>query len=818
MPTQEIHSAGTDNLTPLMQQYRGLKARYADGFLFFRLGDFYELFDEDAKTAAPLLEVVLTQRQGTPMCGVPVHAVEGYLAKLLKAGRRIAIAEQMEDPALAKGLVKREVVRVVTPGTVVEDNLLEAKRGNYLAAFHGQKDSSGTFLGAAFLDCSTGDFCATEFHDDAELHGLKNELARFSPTEILFPAALESNPGFAKFRATLAVTRALPNPEFSRPQAESALERAIGAERLAFFRAEEHPLAAGAAVAVLRYVETARCGRPLELRTLRFYARSDRMVIDARAIQHLELVENAMTRTLEGSLLGVLDFTRTAAGGRLLRSWLLAPRIDKPAIEERLDRVELFVEDGLLRRAIRDTIASIADIERILARLSHGTAGPRDLIALAGSLRAVGGLHRELQRADKLDPKRRSLLEGIARSLPERLSLSDTLAQALVDAPPTSLKEGGVIREGYDPELDELRALVRKGKAWLVQYETREKERTGITSLKVGYNAVFGYFIEVTRPNLTRVPPDYIRKQTLANAERFITPELKEYESKILGAEERIVRLESALFQTLCETIAKDSATLGQVAQAAAELDVWVCLAEAASRYGYARPQIEEGALLSIREGRHPVAERLLPAGQFVANDLSLDGLESQILILTGPNMSGKSTYLRQTALLVIMAQMGSFVPAAEARVGLVDRIFTRIGAADDVARGESTFMVEMTETANILRHATPRSLIILDEVGRGTSTDDGIAIAWACLEHLARGPKVLFATHYFELTALARQIPSVKNFHVEVKEWGEEVIFLHRILPGPTDRAYGIHVARLAGLPLEVIRRAQELVGRLEP
>lgn len=805
-------------LTPLMQQFHDLKARYAEEVLLFRLGDFFEMFEDDAKRAAPILEVALTHRQHVPMCGVPAHAIDGYIAKLLRAGLRVAVAEQMEEPGATKGIVRRDVVRVFTAGTLQEDTLLPAKRSNFLAALF--IETSG--LGMAVIESSTGEFMATEIQGPGAEGRLWDELVRLSPSEVVLANHESSNAWRERLTKNGYAVASLPLSDFSMTVAAERLKKALGTTSLRGFGLENRILATSAAGAALRYLESTQCGRPFTLQALRAYSLDDFLQMDANTLDHLDLLGDSGASARPRKLLDILDQTLTPMGGRLMRRWLVAPLRKIPAILERQERVEFFVEGKETRRHLRSVLQGWPDIDRILTRLSAGTTAPRDFAHLAAGLRRIPkiktALEASLEQTTRLGRTLNKSLSDFLCGFPEEPALADLLERALVDSPPLSLKDGGAIRPGYDAELDEVRSWVSDGKSRLLEMEQREREATGISSLKISFNNVFGYYIEVTKTHLSRVPLHYVRKQTMANGERYITPELKEFETRILGAEEKALRMETALVQKLRDEILARRDALRLLSQAVAELDVFVSLAEVAERKRYVKPTLDESNTLMIREGRHPVLEEVLPAGSLVPNDLDLDGKHRQVIILTGPNMSGKSTYLRQTALIAVMAQMGSYVPAAEAHVGVLDQLFTRIGASDRLADGESTFMVEMVETARILNHATPRSLVILDEVGRGTSTYDGIAIAWACLEHLHKaGPKVLFATHYFELTKLPEEWSGVKNAHVTAKEWGDSVIFLHKVEPGPADRAYGIHVARLAGVPRSVQDRANALLKTLE-
>ncbi len=826
--------APADTLTPLMRQYQDLKARHAGEILLFRLGDFYEMFGEDARRASPVLDVVLTHRQGVPMCGVPAHSVDPYIAKLLKAGLRVAIADQLEDPASARGIVKRNVVRIMTAGTLQEETLLPSKRCNFLAALCA--DEKGT--GLAAVECSTGEFIATEITGPSAETQVWDELARLGPSEVVLEASPRNDPWRERLKNSGIAVADLSASDFSSTLAEERLKNLFGTASLRGFGLEHKDRALSAAGAIARYLEKTQCGRPVPLRPLRTYDLNDFLQMDANTLDHLELLPQASGPSGRArSLLEVIDQTLTPMGGRLLRRWLVSPLRRVEAIRSRQERVEFFYRQKEIRHPLRNTLAGWPDFERILARVSSGSAGPRDYAALGQGLTRIPRINSVLKASSPADDGspshsfevkgRDSPLLGTTgalgddkppKEIPEERSLADHLTRAIVEAPPATLSEGGVIRPGYDPELDEVRSWIHEGKTRLLELETREREQTGIPSLKVGFNNIFGYYLEVTKVHLAKVPLHYTRKQTTAGGERYITPELKEFETRILGAEERALRLEGALLRQIREEILKNSAALRGIAQEVAELDVYAGLAEVAERRRYTKPAVDDSDVLMVREGRHPVLEEVLPSGKLVPNDVHLNGSDQAVVILTGPNMSGKSTYLRQTALITILAQMGSFVPAEEARIGVIDQLFTRIGASDRLAEGESTFMVEMVETARILNHATPKSLVILDEVGRGTSTYDGISIAWACLEYLRqRGPKVLFATHYFEITRLAQELPGVVNAHVTARDWGDHVVFLYKVEPGPADRSFGIHVAKLAGVPKPVLERAADILRQLE-
>lgn len=805
MPESRAMEPVGPKLTPMMAQYLRLKSEHPDALLLFRLGDFYELFFEDAETAAPILDVVLTTRSRKdevpiPMCGIPHFAAQSYIAKLLAAGHKVAICEQMEDPATARGLVERQVVRVVTPGTVLEEECLDPRLPNYLAAVQRSALSGGAEL--ALVELSTGEsyLIATGEAD------LWNELELWAPRELLLPAGEES---WAEVVAARLPHTSLTfaNPEWFSPEPA----RSWLAERQAELP-EACPALAPLA-ALLAYLERTHRASLAHLRVPERFDRAAQLALDAATQRNLELFSTFRGEE-RGSLLWVLDRTRTPMGSRLLRRWLLAPLADPVAIGARLDAVEELLERGSVRRELQQLLAAVGDLERLLSRLSARRVQPRELAKLRVALRHNAAIKRELAGAQA------ELLAARARAIEPLPDLCDELERALVDEVPSQLGQGPLIRAGFDPLVDELRELAASGKQFIADLEMRERQRTGIGSLKVRFNNVFGYYIEVTKPNLHLVPPDYRRKQTTANAERFVTPELEDYERRVVGAEERLRAREAELFATLIERAAARHRELSQSAQALAELDVFAALAEVAEHYHYVRPRLDRSRRLWIREGRHPVVEAMAGRRGFVPNDCELDPQSVQMITLTGPNMAGKSTYLRQVALIVLLAQIGSFVPASEAQIGVVDRLFTRVGASDNLAQGESTFMVEMKETAHILAHLTPRSLVVLDEIGRGTSTFDGISIAWAVAEYLHESklrPLVLFATHYHELTDLARVLPRIANYSVAVREWKGEVVFLRRIVPGPASKSYGIEVARLAGVPEPVIRRAREILHNLE-
>ncbi len=810
-------------LTPMLRHYLEVKAENPDALLFYRMGDFYELFFEDAVTAAPILDVTLTARQKgsaseAPMAGVPHHALENYLGKALEAGFKVAICDQVEDPAEAKGLVRREVTRVVTPGTISELELLEGKTANLLGAIlwsddppsshPGQARSSGSGAGA-FLDLSTGDFFVERWPDEETA---ADGLRLLSPRELLIPEGALPARLAAVIDETVGCRTEIAQEDLPRPApARQRLLTQFEVSSLRGFGLEDEEPATRAAALALEYASGAARTELSHIRSIRVRQRRDFMALDETTLRNLEVFHNQRERTRRGTLLSVLDRTATAPGGRLLKDWLAHPLLSMDAILPRQDAVEDLLERPELRRCTA-SLAGVGDLERLATRAVLGSLSPREAATLRDSLREVPGLFACLSTADS------RLLGGLAQTDPVA-DLAERLDRTLAETPSAQIRDGGIIAEGIDAELDRNRSLAGDGKKLLLELEAREREATGITNLKVRFNRVFGYYLEVTKSQQARVPEHYQRKQTLANAERYFTEELKGLEEEILGAEERQIRLEERIFGDLRETIARAAVRLRELAYALATLDVLVSFAEVAERWGYCRPRITRpGGEIVARDGRHPVVEAALGTG-FVPNDIALDNDSAQIVLLTGPNMGGKSTYLRQVALIVLMAQIGSFVPAASAEISMVDRIFTRVGASDDLARGESTFMVEMIETANILRYATADSLVVLDEVGRGTATFDGLSLAWAIVEHLhARcGAKTLFATHYHELTELKVLLPRVVNRTMTVKEWDDRIVFLHRVKDGSADKSYGIQVARLAGLPESVLSRASEVLGNLE-
>ena len=819
--------------TPAMRQYLDAKQQHRDAIMLFRMGDFYEMFYEDALVAARALELTLTSRSkdasggAVPMCGVPFHAVDGYIARLVKKGFRVAICDQVEDPRKAKGIVKREVVRVVSPGTLTDSNYLDAREPAFLvalapAAEHGAR--TGGAVGVALLDLSTGEFTTAEYTGPDGMQALADELAVLKPREIVVPGSRGAD-GSMTPNASDGWRRVAP-PDlpitpvdawaFEHEAARRALLDQLRAGGLEGFGLDRHPFAVSAAGALVHYLRATQKVDLAHVRAVSYRQRADALLIDRTTLKHLEILDGSEGGR-EGSLLDELDRTITSIGGRLLRGWLLRPLLSIDAIRDRLDAVEELAFLTTDRGKFRSAIKPVQDIERLVAKAALGTAGPRDLVGLKQSLSIIPRV-REL-----LSTLRAPLIQSLVAELDDLRDVRDRIESTLIDEPPALAREGGFTRDGVDAGLDELKTISRSGKQLIAAMEERERTRTGIASLKVRYNRVFGYYIEVSKSNLHAVPADYHRKQTIAGGERFITPALKEHEEKVLGADERIIERELEIFDALRAAVAAEAPRIQSSARALGTLDVLGAFAEGAAVNNYIKPQVHDGDEMTVIDARHPVVERRTSAAgePFVPNDIHLNASTSQLVVLTGPNMGGKSTYLRQTALIAIMAQAGSFVPAREAKVPLVDRIFARVGASDNIARGHSTFMVEMQETANILHTATSRSLVVLDEIGRGTATFDGLSIAWAVAEHLATSPtlrpKTLFATHYHELTDLADATPGVVNYHVAAREWKDGIIFLRKIVPGRSDRSYGIQVARLAGLPKPVIDRARQILAALE-
>lgn len=791
----------TQYLTPMMRQYQEIKEKYRDCILFFRLGDFYEMFNEDAERGAKILGIALTQRHGTPMCGIPYHAVENYLVKLTTAGEKVALCEQVSNPSLP-GIVKRDVVRVVTPGTTFSEALLDEKSNAYVMSIFPKRDH----FGLATIDLTTGTFLVTEVTGYDQL---TTELQRLQPREILLPPDLQDSSlstllgAFEKIHVYTYATA---------HDAYQTLQKQFNVNSLEAFGIQKWPFAIQAAGLILNYLKDTQKTALDHLKSLKPYSPGDHMLLDEATLRNLELTTTLRDQSKVGSLLGVLDHTQTAMGGRLLKHWLLRPLTTLSKIQARLNAVAVFYDDPWLSENCREEIQRILDLERVLSRLTLDRGTPRDLIALKLSLQKIPTIKKLLPHNDLL-----TRLNEQLQPLPEIINL---IERSIFNEPPLNLREGGFINEGFHPELDELRTLSREGKGIIKNIQQREIERTGIASLKVKYNRVFGYYIEISKSNLGNVPDDYIRKQTLVNGERYITPELKEYEEKVLTADDKSKALEYELFKDVRARVMEDMRAIQRNAEAIATLDVLLSFAYVAQRNHYIKPTLTESGPLEIYEGRHPVVESMNPAGDFVPNDTVLGTQDQQIILLTGPNMSGKSTLLRQTALITLLAHLGSYVPAKSAIIPMTDRIFTRVGASDNLVRGQSTFMVEMEEAANILNNATDRSLIILDEVGRGTSTYDGVSIAWAILEYLHDkvGAKTLFATHYHELIAVTERLSRAQNFCVAVEEDAQRgVVFLHKILQGGIDKSYGIEVAKLAGLPEQVIQKAQHILSELE-
>src|SRR5215204_6335855 len=802
--------------TPAMRQYLEAKRQYRDAILFFRMGDFFEMFYEDALTAARALELTLTSRSkdaagnAVPMCGIPFHAADGYITRLVKRGFRVAICDQIEDPKQAKGVVKRDVTRVVSPGTLTDASYLDAREPAFLLAL---APGTGDRLGVALLDASTGEFLAAEYTGADGRQALNEELGVLRPREVIVAQGVEAVTLLPEIaRLGIAVT-SLDEWAFGVDRATKTLCDQLRTSGLHAFGLDGHPAATCAAGALVEYLRDTQKVDLAHVRAIGWRERQDGLLIDPMTFRHLEILEGAEGGR-EGSLLSVLDRTQTVMGARRLRAWLMRPLTAIERIQDRLDAVEEFAFKATERGRLRDTLRAVHDLERLVARVALGTAGPRDLVALRQSLAAIPRVRLVLE------PMAAPLIGSLIGELDDLADVRDALAAALVEEPPALARDGGLVRDGVDPDLDALRDISRSGREHIAAMEEAERTRTGISSLKIRYNRVFGYYIEISKTNLGRVPDDYHRKQTIAGGERFITPALKTFEEKVLGADEKIVEREVEIFDAVRARVAAEAPRVQDTARGIASLDVLAALAEAAAVHNYTKPLMHAGDELIASDARHPVVERHV-ADSFVPNDVTLDGAGHQLIILTGPNMGGKSTYLRQCALLCLMAQAGSFVPARSAKLPIVDRIFARVGASDNIARGQSTFMVEMQETANILHCATSRSLVILDEIGRGTATFDGLSLAWAVAEHLASNPKArpktIFATHYHELTDLADGLPGVVNFHVVVREWKDEIVFLHKIVPGRSDRSYGIQVARLAGLPGSVVTRAREILNGLE-
>ena len=811
--------AGEQQFSPMMQRYLETKEQYKDCILFYRLGDFYEMFFDDAITASRELELTLTgkdcgQEERAPMCGVPHHAAEIYISRLIAKGYKVAICEQLEDPKTAKGIVKRGVIRVVTPGTIVESNMLEEKKNNYIMSIY----KAGIYFGIAVCDISTGEFYSAEIKDNNNFPLLLDELARYSPSELVINGLMSDSTeelDKIKERFSSYITR----------YADKFFENKVDTLNLRFNiqdpngrkveNFEENTLAIPAINALIQYIEQTQMTALDNINKITLYKISKYMSLDINARRNLEITEKMRDKSKKGTLLWVLDKTSTSMGGRLLRRWLNDPLVDTIEINNRLNAVKELKDDMILRGEIEENLKKVYDIERLSSKMSYGNANARDMVTLENSLAKLPEVKKSLEKCSSI------MLKDLYNNLDELQDIKELIERAIVDDPPMSVKEGGIIKLGYDEEIDKLKTATTEGKNWIIQLEADEKEKTGIKNLKVGFNKVFGYFIEVTKSNLNQVPDRYIRKQTLTNAERFITEELKNLENQILGAEEKVINLEYNAFTEIREEIAKNIKRLQKSATVVATLDVLASFAQVAEDMNYCMPEVNSSGTIDIKGGRHPVIEKIIGAGAFVENDTYLDEGDNRLSIITGPNMAGKSTYMRQVALITLMAQVGSYVPAQEAKIGVVDKIFTRVGASDDLSMGQSTFMVEMMEVATILKEATKNSLVILDEIGRGTSTYDGLSIAWAVAEYIADkekcGAKTLFATHYHELIGLEEKIEGVKNYSIAVKEKGEDIIFLRKIVRGGTDESYGIHVARLAGVPKVVTEKANKILKSLE-
>jgi DNA mismatch repair protein MutS len=794
------------NLSPGMQQYMKVKNEHPDCLVLFRMGDFYETFYEDAKTAAKELNIVLTARgkgeKRAPLAGIPFHAIEPYIAKLIKKGYKVALVEQMEDPRFAKGLVKRDLVRIITPGTVLESSLLNEKQNNYVMSVASEKDE----YGIALADISTGEFLTSQFKGNSRLN---TEVAKFSPAEIIIPLSMEESE-LSKELKKSSIVHTFDDRHFWLQKAHSILKDHFEVHSLDGFGCEQLPLSISASGALLSYLKETQKTHLNYINSLHTFSTDEFMMLDSVTQRNLELLKNIRDGTSRGTLLEALDATSTSMGSRLLRKWIVRPLLSADEIQKRLDAVEELFDNIILREELKEQLVNVQDVERLISRVTFGSANARDLVGLKFSLEHVPKLKQLLQSVQS------SVLSEL-RDVSDQKEVVELIQKAIKDEPSAILRDGNLIKKGYSKELDELHEITKSGKSWVSELEGKERQKTGIKSLKIKYNQVFGYFIEVTKANLHLVPPYYVRKQTQVNAERFITDELKEKESMILGAEEKIVNLEYELFLGVIKEVSKKTSEIQDIARKIAQLDCILSLAHVASHNNYAKPKIDTSDSIVIRDGRHPVVERFENCS-FVANDCELD-TDKKLLIVTGPNMVGKSTWMRQVALIVLMAQVGSFVPARAASIGLVDRIFTRVGAYDDLTMGQSTFMVEMSETANILNNATNKSLIILDELGRGTSTYDGVSLAWAIAEHIhnAIGAKTLFATHYHQLNKLEEKFPGIKNYHITVKDVDDKIVFLRKIERGGTDKSYGIHVAKLAGVPHDVIERSKSIMSMLE-
>ena len=805
--------------SPMMQHYLDMKEKYKDCILFYRLGDFYEMFFDDAINVSKELELTLTgkecgQEERAPMCGIPYHAADSYIAKLIANGHKVAICEQLEDPKLAKGMVKRDVIRVVTPGTVIEANLLEDKKNNYIMSIY----KNGIYYGLTACDVTTGDLRTTEIKETNNFTALLDEISKYSPAELVVnPMMYDCSEEIAKIkeRFDVYITR-LEEKEFTdNYEALSVKYKIVDDEEKPVEDLSKYMLSVGATNALFTYLLDTQKNNLDHINKIVLYSVTKYMSLDINARRNLEITEKLRDKTKKGTLLWVLDKTATAMGGRLLRNWLNNPLINVEKINKRLDAVAELKDNIILRGEISDNLKKVYDIERLAGKISYGSANGRDLISLKSSAKQLPEIKKILSQAKS------SMLMELYSELDTLDDVYDIIDKTIVDEPPISVKEGGLIKLGYDEEIDKLKTATTDGKNWIINLEAEEREKTGIKGLKVGFNKVFGYYIEVTKSNISLVPDRYIRKQTLTGGERYITEELKNLENQILGAEEKVVNLEYNVFVEVRDKIEAQIERVQKSAGIIATLDCLCSLATVAEDQNYVRPEVDESGVLDIKDGRHPVIEKILPSGSFVQNDTYLDESENRLAIITGPNMAGKSTYMRQVALITLMAQIGSFVPASYARIGVVDKIFTRVGASDDLSMGQSTFMVEMMEVAQILKEATANSLVILDEIGRGTSTYDGLSIAWAVAEYISDkekcGAKTLFATHYHELTDLENKLEGVKNYSIAVKEKGEDIIFLRKIVKGGTDESYGVHVAKLAGVPQTVTKRANEILKSIE-
>ena len=804
--------------SPMMQHYLETKEKYSDCILFYRLGDFYEMFFEDAKIAARELEITLTgkdcgQAERAPMAGIPFHAAESYISKLIEKGYKVAICEQLEDPKQAKGIVKRDVIRVVTPGTITQTHMLDEKKNNYIMAIM----KKGIHFGIAVCDVTTGDFYASKIAEDNNFATLIDELSKFNPAEIIVNKMLfESTEEIAQIRKRFgAYIDNLPEETFKEETDNLLQNYTFYEDGKKLENLDNYLLEVASVNALLDYLNQTQKVKLEHINSINIYSTKKYMSLDISARRNLELTERMHDKSKKGTLLWVLDKTLTSMGGRLLRRWINEPLVDVKQINERLDAVEELKDNTILKGEIGNSLKYVYDIERLVGKISYGNCNARDLNSLKNSLGQIPSIKK------LIEDTKSNMLQKLYANLDTCSDLFELIEKAIVEEPPIAVTEGGIIKKGYNEEVDELKKATIEGKNWLIELEAQEKEKTGIKNLKVGFNKVFGYFFEVTKSNLNLVPERFIRKQTLTNAERYITEELTELESKILGSEDKIVTLEYNLFVEIRQHLAKNIERLQKTASVIATLDTLLSFATVAEDMNYVKPEVDNSGVLDIKGGRHPVIEKMIDWGSFVDNDTYLDKEQNRLAIITGPNMAGKSTYMRQVALITLMAQIGSFVPAASARVGVVDKIFTRVGASDDLSMGQSTFMVEMMEVATILREATANSLIILDEIGRGTSTYDGLSIAWAVVEHVADkekcGAKTLFATHYHELTQLESKIEGVKNYSIAVKEKGEDIVFLRKIVPGGTDESYGIHVAKLAGVPQVVVKRSNEILKSLE-